>query len=39
MEFTDSLGMVVADYTKYVETQELAGKDAVSFFKYALGQF
>lgn len=37
MEFQDSLGRVVADYTKYVETQERNGEDAVSFFKYAFG--
>ena len=39
MEFTNSIGMVVADYERYVRTQESAGKEAVSFFKFALGQF
>lgn len=39
MEFTNSLGLVVADYERYVRSQEVAGKDAVSFFKFAFGQY
>ena len=39
MEFTNSVGLVVADYERYVRSQEAVGKDAVSFFKYAFGQY
>lgn len=30
---------VVADYEKYVETQKKNGLNAVSFIKYALGNY
>ena len=33
MEFSNSLGYVVYNYGKYVETQEKNGEKAVSFFK------
>lgn len=37
MEFSNSIGYVVYNYSKYVEAQEKSGKEAVSFFKYAFG--
>lgn len=38
MEF-NSISRVVYDYSKYVEAQEKNGEEAVSFFKYAFGNF
>lgn len=38
MEFSNSLGYVVYNYGKYVETQEKNGEKVVSFFKYAFGE-
>jgi hypothetical protein len=37
MNFQDSIGMAIVEYTKYVEKQNAKGKKAVSFIKYAFG--
>lgn len=37
MEFSNSIGYVIYNYNKYVETQEKNGKEPVSFLKYAFG--
>ena len=39
MTFTDSFGMLVADYDKYSNKMIHEGKEPVSLIKYALGNF